>query len=495
MLPSFCVRASGAGKGGKLPAHYAVETKDVASLQLMITIGGTEQLLKPDSNGRIPLQYALSGSSTEVPLVLLAVRVPHSRSAQVCGPCYRHKVHCLWTLLQPLVDHSHSRERFLSQAGTSKQCLIAGENGQIPLHHAATMGDEQLLSALLTHGNAEEQALTADNEGRLPVHNALRRASHSGGAARVASVKRCVGALVEAAGASQLGVRDGEGSLAVDYVLAALAEAEASARVELEKAEEDNSSWVRELETNHKQALESLEEAHSAALNEAKRLAAVEAADKVQAAEGKWREAEERAVAAEEKTKEVEAAMRTAGQQYEEELALRRAAQAQGQLTGSCHANDKCEAPRDSVESLPLSPPRGPRSLSGSWDGPIVHQHLQLPVERREEFARFSAESATAEVEPSRYVGIREQDVSENRSDPSNAVGGYRYAEPRSPPVSYGYGGGDERSGFGKKHGARNTGAGSFSTVEAKGRQVVDIAGRVNVLAQELSAMLAAPSG
>lgn len=80
MLPSFCVRASGAGKGGKLPAHYAVETKDVASLQLMIAVGGAEQLVKPDSNGRIPLQCALSGSSTEVPLVLLAVRVPSSFS-------------------------------------------------------------------------------------------------------------------------------------------------------------------------------------------------------------------------------------------------------------------------------------------------------------------------------------------------------------------------------------------------------------------------------
>jgi hypothetical protein len=65
---------SGAGRGGKLPAHYAVERKDVASLQLMITVGGAEQLLQPDSNGRIPLQYALSGSSAEVPLALLAVR-------------------------------------------------------------------------------------------------------------------------------------------------------------------------------------------------------------------------------------------------------------------------------------------------------------------------------------------------------------------------------------------------------------------------------------
>ena len=69
------VRGSGAGKGGKLPVHYAVETKDVSSLQLMITVGGAEQLLQPDSDGRIPLQCALSGSSTEVPLALLAVRL------------------------------------------------------------------------------------------------------------------------------------------------------------------------------------------------------------------------------------------------------------------------------------------------------------------------------------------------------------------------------------------------------------------------------------
>ena len=74
------MRDSGAGKGGKLPAHYAVETKDVASLQLMITVGGAEQLLQSDSNGLIPLQYALSSSTTEVSLVLLAVRLAPSFS-------------------------------------------------------------------------------------------------------------------------------------------------------------------------------------------------------------------------------------------------------------------------------------------------------------------------------------------------------------------------------------------------------------------------------
>jgi hypothetical protein len=216
----------------------------------------------------------------------------------------------------------------------------------------------------------------------------------------------------------------------------------------------------------------------------------------VQAAEGKRREAEERADAAEERTKEVEVAMSTAGRRYEEELALQRAALAQAQAqqaqlpAGSHHNNEKGGVPRESVESLPLSPPRGPRSLSSSWDGPFVQQCLQLPVERAE-FVRFSTESATAKVAPSRYAGIHEQEASETRSNPPNAVGAYRYAGPRPPPVSYGYSGGDGH--FGQEHGANASG--SFSKVEAKGRQVVDIAGRVNVLAQELSAMLAAPSG
>ena len=393
----------------------------------------------------------------------------------ICEPRCRH-----WLI-------THVYERLLSQAGAAEQCLIAAENGRIPLHHAANIGDEQLMSSLLSHGNAEQQALTADKKGSLPIHSALRRASHTSDAARVASIKQCVSMLVEAAGASQLGVRDSDGCLAVDYVLAALAEAEESARAELEQAEEQNSSWIRDLETNHQQAMEALEEAHTAALEEAMRLATAEVADKVQAAEGKWREAEKRADAAEERTKEVEVAMSTASRRYEEELALQRAAlaqahaQAQAQdqrLASSLHAKNQGNAPRESVESLPLSPPRGPRSLSGSWDGALVQQHLQPPVERAE-YMRISTESAT---------GIHELEPSETCSDPPNTVGAYRYARPRPPPVSCGYSGGDGH--WGQECGSAN----SFGKAEAKGRQLVDIAGRVNVLAQELSAMLAAPS-
>ena len=350
----------------------------------------------------------------------------------------------------------------LSQAGTAEQCLVTGENGELPLHHAAAMGNEQLLSALLSRGYAEQQSLTADNEGRLPVHTALRRASHTGGATRVSSIKRCVGALVDAAGASQLGVRDSAGCLAMDYVLAALTEAEASARAELEKAEQENSTWVRELESNHKEALTALEEAHSAALAEAMRLATAEAADKVQEAEEKRREAEQRADAAEERTKEVEAASR----QHLEELARHRDTAA---LATSHHTNGKGSAQRESVESLPLSPPRGPGSMNGSWDGPLAQQqmdllHLQLPTQ--EDSAFFDEGRQPSEL----------------KNCNARQVGTVRYP---SPSFQHDWSGGYRHVG---------SSGNSFRKAQAKAHEVAAVASRVDILVQELSAMLAAPT-
>jgi hypothetical protein len=113
------VRDSGAGKGGKLPAHYAVETKDVASLQLMITVGGAEQLLQPDSNGRIPLQYALSSSNTEVPLVLLAVRLPLSFSQ----PARRY---LLSVSLAAAILPDHRRLQTLTLTGGYSRTVLNG---------------------------------------------------------------------------------------------------------------------------------------------------------------------------------------------------------------------------------------------------------------------------------------------------------------------------------------------------------------------------------
>lgn len=205
------------GKGGRLPAHFAVLSKDVPSLKAMIAAGGAEQLLQPDGAGLIPLQLAMSSSSTEVTMVLLGAGQ--------------------------------------EMASAAAQCLVAGEGGGLPLHHAATMGDEQLLSAMLGCGEAEQQSLSRDAEGRLPVHNVLRRASHVGGAARVPSITRCVASLVDAAGAEQLGVRDGAGLLALDYALVTLSEAEANARVEVEEAEASHSEYISEAEEAHKLAL------------------------------------------------------------------------------------------------------------------------------------------------------------------------------------------------------------------------------------------------
>lgn len=372
--------------------------------------------------------------------------------------------------------------------------MIAGKNGDLPVHHAATVGDEQLLSALLSCGSAEQQSLSADKDGRLPVHHALRRALHTGGATRVPSIKRCVGTLVDAGGTSQLGVRDSDSALALDYVLSALAEAEASSRAELEQAERENSLWVQDLQSNHKEALQALEQAHAAALADAKHLATADTALKLQEAEGKQRQAEERAATAEERIKQVEVEMSTASRQYEEELECQRAALAKAQaqayqaLAGLHHGPREVGAPRDSVESLPLSPPRGPSSLRNSWDGPLVQQNVKLPLAR--------AASARLAADNEQVGGRGESSRTSGSSD--STLNAYVPRKDQYRPTTHACvdGGGGSSGHYDHDRGCSVSSTGDhISKIEAESRAVVDIAGRVNALAQELSAMLAAPSG
>ena len=421
---------------------------------------------------------------------------------------------------------------------------MSGENGQVPLHHAAAMGDEQLLSALLSCGSAEQQSLSADKDGRLPMHHALRRACHAGGAARVPSIKRCVAALVDAAGASQLGVRDESGLLALDYVLAALADAEATARAELEEAEQTNSAWLKDIESSHKAALQALDEAHSAALADAKRQATAEAALQLQQdTEGKLEEAERKVYAAEERTKEAQEALGTASRQYEQELAAQRAAvlEAQTEAKDAAAAARRAleqaavpgaaaavaakkggeELPRESVESLPLSPPRPPSlNASGSWDGTLLQQIP--PMDMDVGFHPWPLSSTG----PQRYdpvVGAVDAAVRSESSSSSLSAGGATHPHHRPPPqhqhqhqhsalggsgyhhgyhkypesrgYGYGYGyGGPSYAAPAASAAAAGGGGGGLawsSKAESEGHAVVELAGRVSALAAELSSMLA----
>ena len=151
-----------------------------------------------------------------------------------------------------------------------------------------------------------EQSLTPDKQGRLPVHHVMRRSASEGGGAQ-GSISRSLRSLMDAAGPEQLGARDEEGNLALDYALEALVEAEANSRLELEQAESANAEWLAEAEAQHNEALRALENAHTAALAAAQRQAD-DAQTRLEQAETAVKEVEERAAAAESRAQAAEAA-------------------------------------------------------------------------------------------------------------------------------------------------------------------------------------------